>query len=53
MFRFPTPVVTRLLRQITSRLPGRPEMYTAARAHVKALHLVSAFVEFWSVEVAG
>jgi hypothetical protein len=27
---------------LTSRLPGRPEMYTAEGAHVKALPLVSA-----------
>jgi hypothetical protein len=38
---------------ITSRLPGRPEMYTAEQAHVKALHLVSAFTGFKGVEVSG
>jgi hypothetical protein len=36
-FDFRAPVVTRLVRQITSRSPGRLAMYTAKEARVKVL----------------
>jgi hypothetical protein len=36
-FDFRAPVVTRLVRQITSRSPGRLAMYTPKEARVKVL----------------
>jgi hypothetical protein len=35
---------------LTSRLPGRPAMYTAARAHVKVLHIGQ---HLWEAKAVG